>query len=193
MSKHIDKVEDAYKLAQNLARRFAQNHTLPSIDEEDYAQEAMLGWLQNRNMFFTMVDAFRRAAPLSYSSWQKNPGNPPYPVFVEIKEFLDADPAALDSIDSCENALFAEQIKRYILEVIQDDVMQVALISYLFLGASKYKIACMLHKSQDGVSKLLSVGIAILKEANDVRVINFNGDSGCSLNCCNDCACQKSC
>jgi DNA-directed RNA polymerase specialized sigma24 family protein len=186
MAKHIDSVEDAYTLARNMARQFAQNHTLPAIDEEDYAQEAMIGWLTNRNMFFTMVDAFRKAAPLSYSSWQKNPSNPPYPVFVEMREFLDADLTTQDSIESCENALFADQIRRYILQEIKDDVMQVALISYLFLGASKYKIACMLHKSQDGVSKLLSAGIAILKEANDVRVADFNGDSGGSSDCCND-------
>lgn len=178
MAKHIDSVEVAYALARNLAQQFAQNHTLPAIDVDDYTQEAMIGWLTNRNMFFTMVDAFRKAAPLSYSSWQKNPDNPPYPVFVEMQEFLDADPTTQDSIESCENALFADQIRRYILEEIEDDVMQVALISYLFLGASKYKIACMLHKSQDGVSKLLSAGIAILKEANDVRVVDFDGNSG---------------
>jgi DNA-directed RNA polymerase specialized sigma24 family protein len=186
MAKHIDKVEDAYKLAQNLAHRFAQNHTLPSIDEDDYVQEAMLGWLQNRNMFFTMVDAFRRAAPLSYSAWQKNPNSPPYPVFLELQEFLDEDPTTQETIESCENALFADQVRRYILEEIQDDVMQVALISYLFLNTSKYKIACMLHKSQDGVSKLLKEGIAILKEANDVRVTDFNGNSSHGSDCSND-------
>jgi DNA-directed RNA polymerase specialized sigma24 family protein len=178
MAKHIDRVEDAYKLAQNLAHKFAQNHTLPSIDEDDYVQEAMLGWLSNRNMFFTMVDAFRRAAPLSYRSWQKNAANPPYPVFLQLQEFLDEDPTTQDTVESCENALFAEQIRRYILEEIQDDIMQVALISYFFLNTSKYKIARMLHKSQDGVSKLLKEGIAILKEANDVRIIDFDGNSG---------------
>ena len=66
-------ISKMYSIARRIANMFYRRHNLTYLDRDDFVQEAMLGWMQGRPMYFAMMDAFRRAAPLARSQVGKLP------------------------------------------------------------------------------------------------------------------------
>ena len=57
-------IEEAYRIARIIAKRFCATHFIAHLDVEDYVQEGVLGWLEGRNIYHAIIDAFRNAAPI---------------------------------------------------------------------------------------------------------------------------------
>jgi len=66
-----EEVDKMYGIARRLAGEFYKVYHLTYLDQDDFVQEAMLGWLRGRPMLYSMMDAFRDAAPLSRSQLGK--------------------------------------------------------------------------------------------------------------------------
>jgi RNA polymerase sigma factor (sigma-70 family) len=67
-------IKRAYGLAKTMGRRFAATHEGPMyyMDQDDYAQEAIIAWLEKKHIPYRLVDIYRKAAPLGRRNWVKN-------------------------------------------------------------------------------------------------------------------------
>jgi DNA-directed RNA polymerase specialized sigma24 family protein len=113
--KYLDK---ALQKSKTLARRYYENHSNTFIDEEDLAQEAMIAYLEGRSMGFGMIDAYRKAAPLTRTQM----GKQPTPIFWQVFERTLIDE---DAEDKMNYAVLQRQLREAIakMEPINQDVI----------------------------------------------------------------------
>lgn len=82
--RHIGKV---FKTANNLTKAFYPTHSNTYLDFQDFIAECVLSWLQGRSMERSLIDSFRRAAPLSRRQWKKAV---PLPSYCPIESIADS-------------------------------------------------------------------------------------------------------
>lgn len=112
-----DNIADIQVMAKKFARLFYINHSLTYLDVDDFAQEAVLGYLKGRNMNHAMMDAFRWAAPLPRSQIGK----------MEIPTFTNTDTVASSDMDADQLVLLQQ-----ILDQIRDFDPEMADILYRY-------------------------------------------------------------
>lgn len=111
-------VDRAYQKAKNLARSYIRTHNNEYLDEQDYAQECMIAFLEGRNMRFGLIDAYRKAAPLS----RRQLATMNVPIFWEIFEHTLIDEGAEDKLN---HAVLLRRLSEFIalMEPIKKDVI----------------------------------------------------------------------
>jgi DNA-directed RNA polymerase specialized sigma24 family protein len=146
-------VEQAYTVARRIARsimrRFAGSHQLVSF--EDFVQDGMLGWLEGRSMYFSMIDAFRKQAMMSnYSYKVKDMKEPGLTSFNEDVHSMTHENPVHEWDKHIDAQAILERIQR-----VDDDAQQFALLGYLYFGMSLREIGDVLDKSHEWVRTYL--------------------------------------
>jgi DNA-directed RNA polymerase specialized sigma24 family protein len=151
MEKTDAEVKAAYNVARRIAKSVMRSRTTAGMAYEDFVQEGVLAWLQGRSIYYGMIDAFRRLAPISpYSYGVKGVKEPEMVSFVE-ELYTQYDDDERDRIDTL---LDAEKILKRIQE-IPNDVLQFALLGYLYFGMTLREIGSVLEKSHEWVRTYL--------------------------------------
>lgn len=111
-------IERAYQKAKNLARSYAKTHSNTHLDSDDFTQEAMIAFLEGRNMGFGLIDAYRKAAPLTRSQV----GRIPSPIFRQVFDHTLIDE---ESENALNRAVLTRQLREAIaqMEPINQDVI----------------------------------------------------------------------
>ncbi len=157
MGKTKETPEQAYEMAWRAARVFSRNHKLPHMDVEDYVQEAMIGWFQGRNIYYAMISAFRKAAPLSLHTFKAR-GGTAIPHFVAFDEtYGEATHVNLeDKID--------QRRVTQLIEEIDEERVQFVIKAMFYMGMSAVEISEILQCSRAWVYVLREKGLQQLRD-----------------------------
>jgi DNA-directed RNA polymerase specialized sigma subunit len=144
-----EEVEQAYNVARKLARyvmrRTAGCRQLVSF--EDFVQDGMLGWLEGKDMFFAMIDAFRKQAMMSnYSYKKKGMKEPGLTSFDEMMHSTEVE----NPTHEWDKQIDAQKVLKRI-QGITDEATKFALLGYLYFGMSLREIAEILERSHEWV------------------------------------------
>jgi len=150
MEKTDEEVKAAYNVARRIAKSVMRSRTTAGMAYEDFVQEGVLAWLQGQSIYYGMIDAFRKQAALSpYSYGVKGIAEPEILSFdEELDSNKDDESSRLDTL------LDAEKILKRI-QAIPNDILQFALLGYLYFGMSLREIAGVLEKSHEWVRTYL--------------------------------------
>jgi len=74
LSRKNEDITKAYNLAYKLSKRFVNTHQKLAhyLDVDDYAQEAIIAWLEQKHIPYKLIDTYRKATPMSRRSWEQN-------------------------------------------------------------------------------------------------------------------------
>lgn len=155
MEKTPQEVEVAYKVARKLAssvvNRMRSSHS-HYVDFDDFVQEGMVAWLEGRNMYRAMIDAFAKAAKMSkYSYGTKGMKEPRTVEITSLEEDpnLTADPQE-EFVNHIDASRILERIQK-----IEDEQVQFAILAYAYIGMSLREIATIFGKSHEWVRTYL--------------------------------------
>lgn len=150
--KYIDK---AYQKARNGANAYVKTHNNTYLDEEDFAQEAMIAFLEGRTMGFGMIDAYRSAAPLK----REQVGKITTPIFWQVFEHTLIDEDATSMMD---HAVLQRQLREFIakMEPIKKDVID----RYFFKQETIETIGNAYGKSRFWVSSRIKDSIRMMQK-----------------------------
>lgn len=148
----MEKTEGEVKSAYTVARRLAKHvvgklSTLnsSSMGYEDFVQEGMLAWLEGKSMYYGMIDAFRKQsmiAPYSYvTKGMKEP---------QVLPFDESIDAPCDDTEEVDKHIDAQKILARV-QAVDDELVQFALLGYLYFGMSLRDIGEVLEKSHEWV------------------------------------------
>jgi len=150
---------DARRIAQSIMRRFSGSHQLVSV--EDFVQDGMLGWLEGKSMYYSMIDSFRKQAMISNHSYKKRGIKEP-----DLTSFNeDMHSNVNDSpVHEWDTLIDAQKVLERVRQV-KDDAQQFALLGYLYFDMSLREIGDILGKSHEWVRKfLIEPELKLIKE-----------------------------
>jgi len=155
VEKTKEEIEVAYKIARVLAKslmaRFWSSHD-HIMALEDYIQEGILGWLEGRSMYRSMIRAFSNTAKMSNYSYvvkgMREPHTVPLDDYVENEHATENICAELDK--QVDASKFLDRIL-----AIQDDKAQFAVLGYFYFDMSLRDIGEVLEKSHEWVRTYL--------------------------------------
>ena len=152
-------IEIAYARAKKEARVFYQNHFMSTVTLEDYVQDCMEGWLKGQNMYLTLLDSFRRLAPLTRYQFRKDPFIPQV-VHHTGENIVDDE----ETVAKLEQAVLLSQLRKIIPEKMDEDSSEV-LDRYYFRGETLADIAKSFDKSVAWIHDKKEQGIRRMKGA----------------------------
>lgn len=144
-------IEKLYKKAKIIAWNYYQNHYGTYLDIEDLVQEAVIGHLQGRPMRIAVIDAFRKAAPLSRSQVNKIP----IPIRVEYNDVGDTNLQDLDT------TVLISQLREAISNF--DKRTQEIMSRRFFRDETLQKIGDDLNLSQERVRQIIKGAVLKLR------------------------------
>jgi DNA-directed RNA polymerase specialized sigma24 family protein len=120
-------LEKAMSMAKRVAREYYRGHNQTYLTEEDMRQEAMVGYLKGQNMKCAIIDAYRKASPLSHRDYKKG---------VQLPIFVDIDPDQLPdprhTMQSAENWADLATIRKNVLSDREWDIFLLRCMGFTF-------------------------------------------------------------
>lgn len=165
MERTEQEIEVAYKVARKLANsvvsRVRSSHS-HYIDFDDYVQEGVLAWLEGRNMYRAMMEAFVKAAKMSKYSFNTKGMKEPRTVDIDSLSDVVAEEENVEAV--LVQRIDANRVLQRILAVSNEQV-QFALLAYLYIGMSLREISQVFGKSHEWVrTYLIEPELARIKE-----------------------------
>ncbi|KKN52242.1 hypothetical protein LCGC14_0614620 [marine sediment metagenome] len=154
-------IEIAYVRARKEARVFHQTHFMPTVTIEDYVQDCMEGWLKGHNMYLSLLDSFRRLAPLTRYQFKKDPFIPQV-VHHTGGNIVDDE----ETVAKIEQVVLLSQLREIIPEKV-DTVTAVIMDRYYFHGDTLAEIAYHFDRSTAWVHDKKEQGLCLMKGALD--------------------------
>jgi len=148
--------EIAYRFSKKLVNCFYFNHSiLRHLEFEDYVQDCMVAWLENKNMRFSCIETFRRHAPLSRSYM----GKLPIPTFFPIENQQNLQNDCLEQIWFHLDLL---DIRKAINKLPKR--MSYVLFKYVFEHLTLKQIGDQLGVTENRASQIQKDGIKLLRK-----------------------------
>lgn len=121
-----EKIKQIYSLARKVASRVMHKYRVSYLDEEDFVQEAVMGWLEGRNLYLAAMDALRKYGPLTKDEASRK---------VRPPEFIDSEDPDLiltsgTGPSSMEHHVLSSQILDIILSIDDREEQYAVLASY---------------------------------------------------------------
>ena len=157
MQEDDEKLKKIYSLARKIAHNVSSKYHISYLDEEDFAQEAVMGWLEGRNMYLATLDALRRYGPLTKDGVARKEVPPN---FINLE---DGD-ALFSKEVSVEDKILADQVMQ-VIQDMPDYEPQYAVLASFFGEDSLQTISHNLgYRSKRSAFELRRRGLDYLRE-----------------------------
>jgi DNA-directed RNA polymerase specialized sigma24 family protein len=162
----------AYGLARVMGRRFVQTHPRPVhyMDEDDYTQEAIIAWLENKHIPYKLVDVYRKASPIGRRNWLKNKGLLKLYDPLSIDDMTNALESGEDVEEEVQKRLRLKKIQKIVNDMV-DPRQQIIIIMKYAYDLTLAEISKGLNLSKSYMSKLHREALDHIKEE-----VEKNGD-----------------
>jgi len=142
--------EVAHRLAKSVLKRMKTNRA-SIFDEDDLVQEGMVAWLEDRNMYYSMIRAIRDSSVLSRYAYDVKGLHDP---FVTSLDDTDISATAEDTQDWMASVIDATAAWKRVMEIKNDDA-RFAVLSYTLDIMSLRELGRVFEKSHEWVRTFL--------------------------------------
>ena len=158
-------IKEAYRISKMIARNFTRNHHIAFLDLEDYIQEGVMGWLEGRNIYHAIIDAFRKAAPIDKMAYRPGMEIPETVHFgIHLPEQLSQ--MSHDPISTLEKELDSKDLIDQILDATHQlpEKIQFCVLGSYYYGMTLSEVGDTLGVTVGMVSRWRTEGVSFLRQ-----------------------------
>ena len=149
----IKRVQD---ICRNVVRSYCNSNKglqwlAPHVEQQDLVQDCLVGWLEGKNIYYTLQMKCRSLMPINNVTYRKDPD--------KKISFVEFDESLFASDDDIYNKLLAQDA----MDKIKDEKIKFILDAFYILEMSGPEIAKVFDMPKSTVTSLRARGVRIMK------------------------------
>ncbi len=160
-----EEVKKAYGLARVMGRKFMETHprSVHHLDADDYTQEAIIAWLENKHIPYRLVDLYRKESPVGRRDWVRNKNLLKLYDPVNLEDASNLLASEVDIEEEVDKRLMLKVIQKVVDDMVDPRQQVIMVLKYVY-DRSLTEIGKGLGLSKSYTSKLHQEALEHIKK-----------------------------